>query len=72
MFRLKQKAIIRLHSKESKKLIVQLQFISLRSQTSNPYDSNVSVKKQMTESGADIKVKQSRYRPEVAQKLPGS
>ena len=34
MFRLKQKAIIRLHSKESKKLILQLKSINLRSQTS--------------------------------------
>jgi len=49
MFRTKQKAIIRSHPKESKKLILQLQFISLRSQTSKPYESNVSVKKQRTE-----------------------
>jgi hypothetical protein len=72
MFRLKQKVIIRLHSKESKKLILQLQFISLRSQTSITYNSNVSVKGQRTESGTDTKVKQSRYRPGVAQRVPGS
>jgi hypothetical protein len=72
MFRLKQKVIIRLHSKESKKLILQLQFISLRSQISNPYDSKVSVKRQRIESGTDTKVQQCRYRPGVAQRVPGN